>query len=124
MPGVSSDPQTTKVRMFTSHVEELHLTDSAQCNLRPSIPANDNLQPWPTTPFSEDDSAARRLKSYPDEIVKIPSAREDMIFAFALVAALVLTAWSYALSFPPTVGIDLVPAKSASISHSGAWPSR
>jgi hypothetical protein len=105
----------------TSHVEDWRRTDSAQCNLRPSIPANDNLQPVPTTPFSEDDFAAQRLGAYPDEIVKLPSARENMIFAFALVAALVLIAWFYALSLPQT---DLPPAKIASISHSRAWPSR
>jgi hypothetical protein len=105
----------------TSHVEELQRTDSAQCNLRPSVPANDNLQQWPTTPFSVDDSAAQRLKSYPDEIVKLPSARENMISAFAFVAAFVLIAWVYALSLRQT---DLPPAKTASISHSSAWPSR
>ena len=107
MPSVLSDPQTTKLRVLnTSHVEELDRTGSAQCNLRPPFPANDNLQPWPTTPFSENDSPAPselgwRLESYPAEIVKLPPARKDMIFAFALVAALFLIAWFYALSFPP-----------------------
>jgi hypothetical protein len=105
MPSVLPDPQTTKVRMLnTSHVEELDRTGSAQCNLRPPFPANDSPQPWPTTPFSEDVSLVQgelgwRLEPYPAEIVKLPSARKDMIFAFALVAALVLIAWFYALSF-------------------------
>ena len=118
MPSISSDPQTTKVRLMEpSYFDELRRRD---LRLRTTIPANDNHRPRLTDPFLDDVSAARReLGRWPEflpkQSVEFPSIfpRKGMLFAFALATALIVIAWFYAVSFPTRADMDLHPVKTA-----------